>query len=982
MYCRAKKISTRKRFVFPAVVSAFLILVYIGISVFNQPGAFFSLQFINRVYASQSLNSSLISLPKWPHEESDLQPDPQVLYGRLENGFRYVVMKNQEPKDRVSLHLNVQVGSAYEADDELGLAHFLEHMLFTGSTHFKPGELIKFFQNIGMQFGPDANASTGFFETVYDILLPFGDEKSLADGLLVLKDYSEGALLLPSEIDRERRVVLAEKRSRDSVGFRTFVSTLQFELPDTLFPKRLPIGTAEVLKSVGQEKLKRFYDTWYRPDKLVLIMVGDVDLALADSLIKKKFSDLEPRAAAHKEPKIGTVDHNGIESFYHFEKESGNTEISIELLRKIDKRTDTALERKKLITQDVADRIVQNRLNTILSQPNPPFSSAAIGSGSYLRRMKYAQIEAQSDPENWEKSLATIEQTLRQALNHGFTEEELDRVKKDFTAELENAVKKASTRNSRTIARKIISHINNARIFQSPKQVRDLYVPMIQSLSLTQVHQEFTKTWAVDHRLVLVTGNVDLNDKGYNPQRLIVDAFKKSQATPVSSPKQLSIKTFPYLKEPETEGNIKSRIELNDLGIVQVTFENGLRLNLKKTDFAANDVRANLTFGTGRFDEPENLPGLAMLTKALINGSGVGGLKRDELDQALAGKESSVSFGVEKDHFFFAGRTVTAEIRLLFQLMYAHLVHPAYREEVFTLVMERYKQRYRSLTHSIDGSLTLTGNRFLAGEDSRFGFPPYEAFQALTLKQAAAWIDPYLKKAHLELSLVGDFDIDQVISLAAGYFGSLPKRPGMEKPIRSPIITFPEKQSKTIYVPTQIPKGLVVVAYPSDDLWDIGQTRRLSILGEIFSERLRERIREKLGATYSPFAFNRPSRTYPGYGVLFTFIHVDPKMVDTVIVEVKALAATLARSGITKDELQRVLKPTLTSLKDMLRRNGYWLNTVLSRSKKYPQQLDWNRSIMEDYAAITPEEVSHLAKKYLIDEKAAVIVVIPGEKPS
>jgi zinc protease len=156
----------------------------------------------------------------------------------------------------------------------------------------------------------------------------------------------------------------------------------------------------------------------------------------------------------------------------------------------------------------------------------------------------------------------------------------------------------------------------------------------------------------------------------------------------------------------------------------------------------------------------------------------------------------------------------------------------------------------------------------------------------------------------------------------------------------------------------------------------------LNILGEVFSERLRERIREKLGATYSPFAFNRPSRTYPGYGVLFTFIHVDPKAVDTVIMEVKALAATLARSGVTQDELQRVLKPTLTGLKDMLRRNGYWLNTVLSQSKKYPQQLNWNRSIMDDYAAITPEDVSHLAKKYLVNEKAAVIVIIPGEKPS
>ncbi len=846
MHSKVLKNSINKRFILIASVSVFLLLLPIGLSIFKHPGALFFHHSVNQVYASQNLNYSLISIPKWPHEETDLLPDSHVLYGKLENGFRYVVMKNREPKDRVSLHLNVQAGSAHETNDELGLAHFLEHMLFTGSTHFKPGELIKFFQNIGMQFGPDANAHTGFLETVYDILLPFGDEKSLADGLLVLKDYSEGALLLPSEIDRERRVVLAEKRSRDSASYRTFVSTLQFELPDTLLPKRLPIGTTEVITNAGQKRLKLFYDAWYRPDKLVLIMVGDVDPELASSLIKKKFSDLKPRSPVRKDPEIGEVNHKGMKSFYHFEKESGNTRISIEILKKINKRADTALARKKVLTQDVADQMVQNRLNTILSQPSPPFSSASIGSGIYMRQLEYAQIEAECSPDNWEKSLAIIEQTLRQALNHGFMKAELDRVKKDLTAEFENAVKKASTRNSRVIARKIIGHLNNARIFQSPKQEIDLYLPMIQSLSLAEVHRAFTKTWAADHRLVLVTGNVDLNGKGLTPERLILNSFKRSKETAVSSPKQLSAKTFPYSKEPEIQGNIKSRMELNDLGIVQVNFENGVRLNLKKTDFAANDVRVNLTFGYGRFDEPKNQPGLAMLTEALINGSGVGGLKRDELDQALAGKESSVFFGVEKNHFSFKGKTVTAEIQLMFQLMYAHVVDPAYRKEVYTLVMERFKQQFRSLTHSIDGSMRLAGNRFLAGEDSRFGFPPYEKFQTLTLEQATSWIDPYLKEAHLELSVVGDFDIDKVIALAARYFGSLPKRPGMERPSRSRMITFPEKQSRTIYVPTQIPKGLVVVAYPSDDLWDIGQTRRLNILGEVFSERLWERIREKL----------------------------------------------------------------------------------------------------------------------------------------
>jgi zinc protease len=188
----------------------------------------------------------------WPHDGSDLAPDPSLTFGKLPNGFRYVLMKNTTPRDRVSMHLNVQAGSLHESDDQQGLAHFLEHLLFCGTTHFPPGELVRYFQEIGMQFGPDANAHTGFADTVYDILLPSGGREDLEKGLLVLRDYADGALLLESEIDRERNVVLAEKRARDSADYRTFLATLGFRFPDARLPHRLPIGKEEVLRTAGR----------------------------------------------------------------------------------------------------------------------------------------------------------------------------------------------------------------------------------------------------------------------------------------------------------------------------------------------------------------------------------------------------------------------------------------------------------------------------------------------------------------------------------------------------------------------------------------------------------------------------------------------------------------------------------------------------------------------------------------------------------
>ena len=251
----------------------------------------------------------------WSPAASDLMPDPAIVCGRLANGLGYLLMKNQHPENRVSVHLYVRTGSLNETDAQQGVAHFLEHMQFNGSTHFPPGELVRYFQSIGMQFGNDANAHTGFDETVYDIVLPTGEEANLKKGLLVMRDYAMGALLLEEEVKRERGVILSEWRSRDSAAYRTFKATLQFELPDFLLSKRLPIGKAEVIKNADRALLKGFYDTWYRPDNMVLVIVGDIEIPVAQNLIKAQFDDFLPRASLAVRPDLGTINHSGLDVF-------------------------------------------------------------------------------------------------------------------------------------------------------------------------------------------------------------------------------------------------------------------------------------------------------------------------------------------------------------------------------------------------------------------------------------------------------------------------------------------------------------------------------------------------------------------------------------------------------------------------------------------------------------------------------------------
>ncbi|MDX9787210.1 MAG: insulinase family protein [Desulfobacterales bacterium] len=915
--------------------------------------------------------------PAWPHENSDLTADPAVTYARLPNGFGYVLMKNREPIDRVSMHLVVRVGSLHESDAQQGVAHYLEHMQFNGSTHFNPGELVKYFQTIGMQFGPDANAHTGFDETVYDVVLPVGDSKHLAEGLRVLRDYADGALLLTEEIDRERGIILAEKRSRDSADYRTFVKVLGFEFPETRLPDRLPIGKESVIKTVDQNLLRSFYDGWYRPEKMFLVMVGDFDKPTAVNFIRARFSDLKARASELPDPDIGVIRHQGEKAFYHHEVEAGNTSVSIEVIRKVEKTPDTLAFQKEEYAGKIANQVIQNRLSELVRTPGTPFTSARIHSGRFMGEVESAEISATCAPENWEASLSKIEQVLRAAIEHGFTVSEVARVKKDFLANLNNAVKQAATRQSRVLAQKIIQAATDDRVFMSPQQAQQLFVPYIESLGPGAVHAALKRIWAPGHRLFIVTGNAVIDAKSRSPEEEILSVVQKSKGVPVIKPAEAAQIQFPYLKAPLDTGEIVKQEKISDLGILQIEFENAVRLNVMKTDFEAGKIRMDLVFGEGRSCEPKEKSGLSILAEEVMNESGLGAMDRESLERALAGKDIRLSFNIREDHFSFTGEAPSQDLPLLIQLAYAHILDPAFRPEAYALVMARFGQMYQALQKDIDGAMQLAGQRFLAGDDSRFGLPSRKNFEALSLADVQAWIEKPLREAPIEISLVGDFDEQKAMELAGRFFGLLERRPAPGPARPRDIPRFPEGESLTIPVSTEIQKGLIVIAYSTTDFWDIQRTRRLSVLGEIFSEKLREHIREKLGVSYSPYAYNRPSRAYPGYGLFQAVSYIEPKMAQQVADEVKKIGEQIAGGGVTADELSRALEPIITSIKEMRRTNAYWLRNVLVGSAGHPEQIAWSRSILSDYAAITAEDIITLAKRYLIPEKAAQIVVHP-----
>ncbi len=918
-----------------------------------------------------------------PFASQNLPADPALVHGVLPNGFQYVLLQNHTPKDRVSMHLNVFAGSVHETGEQQGIAHFLEHMLFNGTQHFKPGELVTYFQSIGMDFGADANASTSFFHTVYDLSLPKGDQAHLEDALLVIADYAKGALLLEDEIEKERGIVLAEKQERDSVSYQTFKQSLAFELPGSILPKRFPIGIVPVIQAADRNLIKNFYDSWYRPDNMVLVMVGDMDIQTAQALIQKRFASFFPRASS-KSPApsdMQWIPHKGIKPFYFYEPEAAKTKVTIERITYTDVAFETTKQLKQDLVRKIADTIFQNRLSHMISQQTVGFSSGSAYSGIFLHHISMAAVTADCRPENWETTLVQLEKMLRQALESGFTQKELDLAKTVFTSKLEAEVKQDETRKTARLARSLLQSIQAKKLFLSPGQRKELLLPHMEKLSLNEVNQAFKDSWKADHRLVLVTGNAQIGSRpSFSAEDRISKIFVESRREPADLFVPVVSQKFPYLPMPDTPAQITHQQKNeNNLGISRVDLDNNIRLNLKQTDFQKNTFLFKVVFGKGRACQPLDTPGLAHISQQAIRLSGLGAMDLDQLKQALAGRNVDISFTVGESYFSLEGTADPEEIKLVFQLIYAYLADPGFRPEALALAKTRYRQMYDTLKRTPDGIMRIHGNRFLAKQNPLFGMARPDEVDQINIKDIQSWLSPFLFENELEISIAGDFDPDAAIFHARTVMGGHePKNNGPPACSREPV-KFPKGEQLDLTLDTKIEKGVVRMAFLTDDFWNIQQTRQLSILSRVVSDRLRKIIREKLGEVYSAYVFNQPSMVHEGYGIMQMVVPVSWKNKELVEHTMKDIVKDIVMNGITHEEVELALNPVLSQLADLRQTNTYWLNSVMADSKNHPEKLQWAKNIVAGYASINADDLDELANKYL-DLQTVALIRIMSEK--
>jgi len=906
----------------------------------------------------------------WPQQITyDLATDPAVTFGHLPNGVRYAVMRNSEPPGRVSMRLHVEAGSAMETEQERGLAHFLEHMAFNGTRSHAPGQIVEFFQRLGMGFGNDTNAHTSWDETVYLLELPRTDDAMLDDAMRTMRDYADGMLLEEKEIDEERGIILAERLERDSVRYRMFVKAIAFAMPDSIIPLRMPIGEKEVIATADRERFLDFYRRWYTPSRMTLIVVGDLDPQKAMELVQKHFGNMDGMEAP--DPGFGTVGERGRVFQVIREPEAPGVDISISCLRPASDVPDCAAMRGRELALDMACAILSQRLELLAKAENAPFIEGSAYCFRWLNFVENAEISLTCQPDKWRESLALAETELRRAIEHGFTQEEFDEEKARILNAAEEAVRRAPTRKSAALADQISATIGDARVFTSPEDDLALTRKILDKLSPEVLHMGIRAAWEYDTRITCASGCLP---EGVD-EAALAQALAESATKPVEPPQKQQAIQFAYTSFGPS-GRVTSGRIVEDLGVHQMQFANNVCLNLKPTDFEKGGVRVLVRFGSGLLDEPK--PGLHIVAADTFIAGGLEAHTSDELNRIFAGRTVGVAFGVGTDSFVLDGATSPADLGAQLELMAAYITAPGWREEAFRREYKALQQRYTDFEHSPDGILDRDFGRFMAGGDPRLGYPPLESILALDAEDVRKWLSPALATGRMEISIVGDFKVEDAIREAARTFGALPARQQYKPELADERrLTMPAAGDHTIQFQTTIPKAISVVAWPTADQWDVARARRLSILADVLSERLRVELREKMGDAYSPYAFSSTSDTFKDHGYVACISNVDAARVEEASALVRSVADDMAQNGITQDELDRALKPFMEAITQWRRNNRYWLGTVIGQSQEQPVRLDWSRSMVGDFSSITIEDIQNLAKQYLPQERAIILKIIP-----
>ena len=908
----------------------------------------------------------------WAFKASDVPVDPAYRFGKLPNGMRYVIRSNATPIGTALVRMQIDAGSLDETDNERGYAHYVEHMAFNGSTHVPEGEMIKLLERHGLAFGADTNASTDYERTTYKLDLPRTDPELLDIALMLMRETASELTFSPQAVERERGVVMSELRDRNSYQLKAYSDGLDFLLPGSKVAQRLPIGTPQSLEAVTAKALKTFWQREYVPGHTTLFVIGDFDADMVEARIRERFGSWQ---AAPVEPlaKAGPVrpDDKGLTDIYIDPALSERVTVT----RKapwLGERDSLAQRRENLLRQ-IGYGIINRRLLRRTREANAPFRAAGFESDDIFKEGRSTQLTIDTVDAKWRPGLIAAGQEYHRALVYGFTPEEVAEQLAIIRTAHRNDADAASTRSNARLLGAALALVNDDIVPDTPANSLDRLEAFVPEITPDKVLAALKREAVpLDMPLIRFQGRVPPNG---GPEGLR-SAWEEAMRAPISPPDRKAAAQFGYT-DFGPPGKVVSDLTEPLLGIREIRFENGVRLNLKRTDIEKDRVLVQVSIDGGNLIATRDNP-LATRLVGVLNLGGLGKHSKDELDSLFAGRTVSANLSATDETFVALATTTPRDLELELQYLTAQITDPGYRQEGEVLFRQSINNFFAALRATPGSALSADLGGILSDHDPRFSLGEVADWRKLSFAKLRSDLSDRLAHGAIEIGMVGDLDEAEAIALVGRTFGALPPR---EKDFQP----YTDRRARTFTADRSVhllrhtgakDQALVTLSWPTRDGEDPLAEIQLGLLQRVTQLALTESLREKLGKAYSPGAGSNASRTWRNYGTFAVNASVDVREVPATRAAIAQTIAGLRDAPVSDDMLLRARAPLLEAYDNALKTNAGWL-TFVDRAQTEPDRIERFVKGRQRVEAVSAQDLQALAKRYLTADGAVEVTVLP-----
>ncbi len=852
--------------------------------------------------------------------------DSKVKIGKLENGLTYYIRQNAKPENRVELTLAVNAGSILEDEDQLGLAHFLEHMAFNGTTNFEKHEIIKFLESLGMQFGPEVNAYTSFDETVYGIKVPLDKPEYLDKGLLVLHDWASEISIDPEEVDKERGIIEEEWRMSQGANDRMRRKYFPALLNNSLYVERLPIGKMEIVNYCSHEAIRRFFEEWYRPDLMALVVVGDIDPIEIEKKIIAQFSKLEMPQNPRERKYFDIPSHQDTKVVVATDKEAQQT--TIQLYYKHDKAPlETHLDYRHSIVRQLYNSMINARLQELLVQDNPPFIYGFSGYNSFIANKDAYMSIAVTKPEDVKTSLYEIVKENERVRQHGFVDSELERAKKSILKTIEKSYNERENSESENFVREYVRH------YMPPHEAIPgieyefaLYQNYLEEIAIEDVNAMANKWLTKENRVLILLGS-EKEDVIY-PDETELLAWLEDAAKQSVDPYKDNMSDLPLLAKHPEPGKISKKKKDKKLDFTTYTLSNGAKVIIKETDFKQDEIlfRAYSLGGYSVYDLKDDAS--SKMAASIMAESGLGEFDKVQLEKYLADKNLSLSPYINETTEGLSGRTTPADLETFLQMVYLHFQSPRKDQTAYNSLMSRTKSSIENRNLSPENVWRDSVRVIMSNHHPRNRPMTVETLDAVDFGRALyIYRNRFSDPNNFIYMFVGNVKSDEVLPLIEKYIGGMEvlhreesfKDMGVSKPYG--------REFYPVYKGAE-QKSIVYTSYHSKFGYSSKELMEIDLVGKILSTRLLETIREDESGVYSIGAYpNTEHFPVPSYEMIVYF-GCSPDNVERLSAEVQKQIDDFIANGPSEDELNKAIQKKLREHETGVKENRFWLNTI------------------------------------------------------